>query len=805
MQQRPVSITGTTVAVGHALLRTFYGKLALFLYGLIAMGCGIVLYEHGGVTPLVVAIAVLLVPACVFHAFLEHIFVREHLATPSGGSPEEHLSFSIVRQLKHLQAVTVRDLLEAALATKGGKFIAREMGQESKAFLAAALTALEQSRQDAVEFLARAAAELPNVERKRIDGPTILFTLLRHEPAFHALLDGADLSMGNMLSILRWEAFRARVEERPPLWSPQGLLRSVGSVGRSWVMGYTNELDRLTEDLSADVLWHDRRAVRIHTTELSHALRIIEKPGVHDLLLIGRVGVGKRTLVRNLAYALKMQERKRFRAYSRMLLLKTAELLSGTQSPDVFLLHALKKAQQSGRFILVVEDLALFLQSGGERLRAILMKFLHEENIQLIGVMSTEEYHKTVRCEPILDAAFEKLLIDDANEQDTLGVLMERAFMLEHKRKVAVTYKALRGTIALCRRYLGGQAFPGKAVSVLEDAVELAATASDTFVTERHIREIISQKAHMDVTELSKDDRSRLLHLEEVLKHRIVGQKQAIDALVAALKRAALELHSSKRPIGTFLFLGPTGVGKTHTAKVLSEEYFGSLESLIRLDMNEYSSESSIGGIVGAPGESAGYLAQSVHDRPFSLILLDEIEKAHPKVLNLFLQILDEGVLIDHLGEKTDFRNTIFVVTSNAGAHFVYDAFRTGAPADPEGFRKRLIEQVLSERTFSPEFLNRFDATVVFNPLTVEDATRVAILMLDGIIKDIRREKGVRVLVEQGVVEAIVTKGYSREFGARAMRRVITDTIENHIADIMLQGNVKRGDEVVIRRDQLGF
>jgi ATP-dependent Clp protease ATP-binding subunit ClpA len=357
--------------------------------------------------------------------------------------------------------------------------------------------------------------------------------------------------------------------------------------------------------------------------------------------------------------------------------------------------------------------------------------------------------------------------------------------------------------IDLSRRYLPNQAFPGKAISVLQDAMMLAQKADDAFVEERHIREIVSQKGNINVMELSQSDRDRLLNLQERMTSSIIGQEDAVHALVNTLKRAGLEMATGNRPLGTFLFLGPTGVGKTHTAKVLANEYFGSADAMIRFDMNEFSTESSIAGIVGsAEGEtSAGYLAQCVQDRPFSLILLDEIEKAHPKVINLFLQILDEGTLIDYAGMKTDFRNTVIIATSNAGALFIRDLFRREASAqDHRQLMQEVTESILHEKVFSPEFLNRFNEVILFHPLSKDEAARVAMLMLTDIVEDMKTKRGINLKVEEEVVQSIVERGYSREFGAREMRRVITDTIENQLADYMLTHEVKRGDEVVIRR-----
>jgi ATP-dependent Clp protease ATP-binding subunit ClpA len=302
---------------------------------------------------------------------------------------------------------------------------------------------------------------------------------------------------------------------------------------------------------------------------------------------------------------------------------------------------------------------------------------------------------------------------------------------------------------------------------------------------------------------MSDGERNKLLTLSAMLMRSVVGQEEAVRSLVNALKRARLDIDTGRRPLGTFLFLGSTGVGKTETAKTLAEHYFGSAESFTRIDLNEYSTPESVNGILGTTDTNGvfheGFLIQRIQDRPFSLILLDEIEKAHPHVLNLFLQVLDEGTLIDARGLKTDFRNTIIIATSNAGGLYIRDALKENPGIDRAAFKQLLVDRILKDKLFSPEFLNRFDDVLVYFPLQPHHVARLTILMLDHIVRDMNEKRGIRISVEQDVVDVLAHKGYSVEFGARQLRRTITETIENYIADYMLKHTVKRGDEINIR------
>jgi len=800
MNTKTLNLSGTHIAMGASLHKIFFGPISILVYGVILVAASLGFWFLGEPFKFVIALAILVYPVFVFHLFLEAIFMGD--AKPRWTALDgDLLSFAIVRQLKYPRKVSMKDLLDAVINTQAGSFIVREMGREPEKYLLSVHNILEKSPElDSVQVLSDARKIMEKLGRHNIDAGVILFVLCEKHEGFRDLLHESDLSIEDLQAILLWERYNAHFINEAPFWSHKKLLKLFGGVGRSWVMGYTDELDRLTDDTSAHILWRGLRHVRIHKEEQKQALRILEKSDMHDLLIIGKVGVGKKTLVENIAFAVRKYEREKFRAYTRILNVKTAELLSGVANPDTFLLHALKKAQDSGRFILVIEDLALMLSSGGEKVQAILMKFIREKNVQLIGIMDTQEYHQLVKSNPALDHFFEKLTIDDASEEETMAVLMEKTFEMEKEIPVRVTYKALRSIVKLSERYLPNLSYPGKAVSVLEDAMNLAKSAEDKFVQEKHIREIVSQKGHIDVSELTESDKEKVLRLGEVLHKRIVGQEAAVKALVSTLKRAVLELHAENKPLGTFLFLGPTGVGKTHTAKVLAEEYFGSIDNMIRLDMNDFSTENSVTGIVGSL-QGSTYLARRVQDQPFALILLDEIEKAHPKVVNLFLQILDEGFLVDFNGVKTDFRNTIIISTSNAGALFVRDFLQQNQNVDHETFEKHLTEHILQQGIFSPEFLNRFDDVVLYHALSKEEATRVAILMLDDIVNEMKEKRGIDLKVEEDVVRSIAERGYSREFGAREMRRTIIDTIENRLADYMLNNDVKRGEEVVIRKE----
>lgn len=827
--------TGTRSFTGATLYRTFFHPWSFLAYALLAAplfpiavgGIGnfvrlIVAIIRGdedvigflnvfldGADPIILYIAFLSFMLFVIHDFIDQKFRSDEAPTPQGEDPLHFLSFDVLLRLREPWDVRVRDLVQASLDSPCGAFILREMNLDPRLGSQRIQEAVEsEGHTDTAAFLGEARAALPELARNWISPSVVIRTIFRRSRSLQALLDKADISLEDLDRILQWEWFHHHVYgKRDSAWSPHGLLRIFGGMGRSFVMGYVHALERLTVDISDGILYRASRKTIIHQDALKNVLHVLSRSKQHNILMIGKPGTGKKTLIENMTYTLRSAERDQGMAYTRVLVLRIEQLLSGVGRPDTFLLDALQHAQKAGRFILVIRDLGLLLKGADEHVKAVILRFLEAPNINVIGIVDPRDYHTCVKKNPALDQLFERIILSDASDEETVTVLMEHYFQLEDRQHVSVSYRAMSAVLDYSKRYLGRGGLPGKATEILEDAVLLARQRGEKSVSDADIREVVSLKAHMDISGVGEDERTKLLTLEQALRETIVDQDEAVSSLVHALKRARLDIGSGKKPAGTFLFLGPTGVGKTYTAKTIAEKYFCSTESFIRLDMNEFSTEASIAGIIGSPELGEGFLAQRVQDWPFSLILLDEIEKAHPKVLNLFLQILDEGFLTDEIGLRTDFRNTIIIATSNAGALFIREFVKAhpdwaqGAGRGP--FKEALIDNILKQGLFSPEFLNRFDGVIVFYPLTEEGAVRVATLLFADVARDFQEKRGVVLHPEDGVLRAIVEKGYSLEFGAREMRRAVVDLIENYLADYLLKNPVRRGEEIVIKKEDL--
>ena len=796
--------TATRACIAQ-VLRHFIQAPILILVSLLALMPFVLesMYTHT-ILKLFMVVFLLLFTFDIFHRFIKEKLENDTEEPLSTDNAACLLSYEVLRKL-HTRAQTSYELLHAVVHTGRGKCILSEMGLAGDRLLELAKPILEQ--ESIVTFLSEAVDHIDRFQAEKVDADAILFTFFQRGGVFEDILNSLDLSLQDVEMIVRWEQFHHTAWRKESSLSPGNLIRIFGGIGRQWVTGFNDALEAMTVNISDTILYRKhQRKVTIHLDALKDALHILSRSHQHNIIVTGDPGSGKHTFIENIAYQYRVQESKKGFAYTNVLMLKAQELLSGTHDPDAFLLGALKRANRHGHYILVIENIGLFLQASDARIRSVLAKFLQASNISVICIADTQDYHRSIKTDPALDAQFEKITLQETSYTDTMSVLMEEYFNIKDSSRVSVTYKAIKAIVELADRYISKGAFPGKAIDLLHDAVLATGRSKHEYVTEEHIRRMVSLKAHMDVSNADQQERDVLRTLEESMAKHIVGQRPAIRAISNALKRARVDVSTRDRPIGTFLFLGPTGVGKTQTAKVLAASYFGDHDHMIRLDMNEYSTPQSTAAIVGStdPGAPAeGMLTKSVQDHPFSMILLDEIEKADKKVLNLFLQILDEGQLIDAQGIKTDFRNTIIIATSNAGAAFIADFIAQNPHPDADSFKKTLIDELINEGTYSPEFLNRFDDIILYMPLTPEESVRVAHMMITAITQELEEKKGITVQIHDDAIAAIADKGTSAEFGAREMRRAITDTLETYIADYMLEHEVRRGDVIEIRKRDL--
>ena len=396
---------------------------------------------------------------------------------------------------------------------------------------------------------------------------------------------------------------------------------------------------------------------------------------------------------------------------------------------------------------------------------------------------------------------FEKVEIKETTNKETILVLEDIAPIFERHNNILITYQALDKIVSFADLYITDGIMPEKAIDLMDRCVSSLTESKVKILLPEHIEQTLSVLTNIPSSHVSQDEAAKLLHLEDELHKRVVGQEEAIRAIADALRRVRSGLHSGKRPIGTFLFFGPTGVGKTETAKALAEVYFGSAKNMTRFDMSEYQGLDGVAKLIGSfDRNEPGILALALKEYPFGLLLFDEFEKATREVHNLFLQILDEGFFTDAFGKKVNLRQSIIIATSNAGSSVIWELLQRGV--DPNTLKDQVIDQIRKDQIFSPELLNRFDAAVIFHPLDKEKLQNVARMMLEefaGLLK----EKEITFKITDALVMRVAEIGYDPLMGARPMRRAIQDKVEQLIAKKILAGSLERGGTIELTSEEV--
>ncbi|HJG82956.1 MAG TPA: ATP-dependent Clp protease ATP-binding subunit [Lacrimispora saccharolytica] len=505
----------------------------------------------------------------------------------------------------------------------------------------------------------------------------------------------------------------------------------------------------------------------------------------------------------------------------------------------------------------------------------ILKPSLARGELQLIGATTVEEYRKYIEKDAALERRFQPVMVEEPTEEESFAILRGLRGHYEEHHKVEITDEALRAAVRLAARYINDRFLPDKAIDLIDEAAskirltvytepeeiknleeevkkledekenaireeayekagEIKKEQSSKLeqieklrekwqeeksqrklvVGENEIADVVSEWTKIPVRKLSEGESERLLKLESVLHERVVGQEEAVVAVAKAIRRGRVGLKDPKRPIGSFLFLGPTGVGKTELSKALCEAMFGTEHAMIRVDMSEYMEKHSVSRMIGSPPGYVGYdeggqLSEKVRRNPYSVILFDEIEKAHPDVFNILLQILDDGHITDAQGRKIDFKNTILIMTSNAGAQNIISPKRLGfasendEKANYEFMKERVMEEV--KRLFKPEFLNRIDDITVFHPLSRENIRAIAAIMVASIAKRTKEQMNIALTVDSSARDYLAEKGYDEKYGARPLRRTIQTLIEDRLSEEILSGTFKSGDEVTVKKGKDGL
>ncbi|MBP9827995.1 ATP-dependent Clp protease ATP-binding subunit [Patescibacteria group bacterium] len=583
--------------------------------------------------------------------------------------------------------------------------------------------------------------------------------------------------------VARYKAFRAAAAFKP-----------TGNLDRAMTAVATPFLDAVSEDVTRQAVYGRTALLVGRDQEMANMLRAIEG-GEKSVVLVGQPGSGKSALIDGLADLMVEERVPRQLADKRLLRLSVPHIISSGQgSADERFLYALREAARAGNVIIVIENVHELVGAGGSiDLASVLVQELSRGYTFAITTTTPEAYANVLE-RSVLGPALSRVDIGEPLAQDAIRILEAKVGAIEAKHQVIFTYAAVASVVDFATRYLHDVAMPQSAIELAKEVALFVAKRGQklAWITKEDVAELVSQKAKVNVTTVTQDEGQKLLHLEEQLHARVIGQEHAVKAVSSALRRARAKLRSDKRPIAAFLFLGPTGVGKTELAKTTAEVFFGNENAMLRFDMSEYQDATSSTRLVGGNSQ-AGLLTEAVRRSPYSLILLDELEKAHPDVLNLFLQVLDDGRLTDGFGRTVDFTNAIIIATSNVGAVYIQDEVVKGT--SPEALKEALVNGEL-RHVYRPEFLNRFDDLIVFTPLTREDVVAIAYLMTKSLAKRIE-EQGMVLEITDAALHELAEAGYDPKFGARPLRRVMQERVENAVADLILTQQVKRRDKIV--------
>ena len=584
--------------------------------------------------------------------------------------------------------------------------------------------------------------------------------------------------------------------------------------------------------------------------EISRMLQILSRKTKNNPVLVGDAGVGKTALALGLAQRVAAGQVPNELAKMRVLELDLMNVVAGTRFRGDFeerMNNIINDIEADGYVILFIDELHTIMGSGSgidSTLDAanILKPALARGTLRTVGATTQEEYQKYIEKDAALSRRFAKITIEEPTVADSIAILQGLKKSYEEHHKVVITDSAIETAVKYAHRYLTNKHLPDSAIDLLDEAaatvqnkgpqnhVKTELSAADEAlmagdwkkvgtllekesqpivyklkVKDEDILVTLSGLSGIPVQKLTQTDAKKYLHLEKELHKRVIGQNEAISAISRAIRRNQSGIRTSKRPIGSFMFLGPTGVGKTELAKALAEVLFDDETALIRFDMSEYMEKFAASRLNGAPPGYVGYeeggeLTEKVRNRPYSVLLFDEVEKAHPDIFNVLLQVLDDGVLTDSKGRKVDFSNTIIIMTSNLGATSLRDDKTVGFGArdarfDHESMEKRMMEEL--KKSYRPEFINRIDEKVVFHSLTSEDMQEVVKIMVQPLISSLA-EKGIKLKFQPSALKLLAQEGYDPEMGARPLRRILQTRVEDHLSELLLAGELKTGQSLKV-------
>ncbi|MDO8663969.1 MAG: AAA family ATPase [Candidatus Liptonbacteria bacterium] len=629
--------------------------------------------------------------------------------------------------------------------------------------------------------------------------------LMSLDQEFARALSLKEVSTKDLSGSADWvERMEIYFRHRSRFWGKDALGRIPG-IGKNWAYGGAYTLEKFAHDITDREI--GQGGLLNHSMERDELEAVLARSSESNALLVADEGAGALEVVFGLGARIAQGSVLPSLEHKRIFFFDTGAFIAALKDKAKFeseFLHILNESVHAGNIILVISDLPNFIESAkslGSNVIALMDPYLASADFQVIATANPWAFHEGLEENSKVLHRFEKILVKENDLAATMRILEDQALLEEARSGVFFTYQSLEAVALGVKRYFTEGVSSDKAFHLLSELVPVVEAQGKNFVERSDVLSLIETKTGIKTGAVKDGERTILLKLEEILSHRIIGQDEAVKAISNAMRRARSDIENPGRPMGSFLFLGPTGVGKTETTKALAATFFGQEESIIRFDMSEYQTDDALKRLIGSfENGKPGVLSSKLRDQRYGVLLLDEFEKTNTEVLNLFLQVLDEGFFSDVSGHRVNARNLIIIATSNAGSDMIWSLMKSGK--DLNSNKESIINEIIGRNIFRPELLNRFDGVILFHPLSTGNLRKIAELMLEK-LKQRLMDKGIELVINESLIKAVVAVGTDQEFGARAMNRAIAEKVEQVIAKKMIAGEVKSGSRLELTEREL--
>ena len=646
-----------------------------------------------------------------------------------------------------------------------------------------------------------------NFENNPVNLSFYVSVLYDTDKSFQSFLSQNSINKEEFMGSAKWVMDMAeRKREKERFWSKKNL-GAIPSMGTSWSYGIATDLGEygVPFESAIDISLFDTES-GYRNREITTLEGILERREEANVIIIDDDEKVARDIVGRFLKRIKLGISPPSLEHKNIIELDTNALIASYKNKSELETELLKILSQSilaGNVILYIRDLADFLSSTknlGVNLTSLLSPYLSSRSLQMIASATNADFHFFIETSPALLEKFERIIPDSAGVEASISVLLEQVPSIERQYGFIFSYPSILVLAKSADQFITYGEMPGKALDMLIEIAPWAVERKISLLKENDVSIFVSEKTGITTGVIKEKEAEKIEHLEELLHKRIVGQDEAVSSIAGAIRRSRSGVGNPKRPLSSFLFIGPTGVGKTEISKALAEAFFGDEKKMVRFDMTEYNGPEAIPQLIGDFAiNKSGLLASKIRDNPYGVLLLDEFEKSTPDVLDLFLQILDEGIFTDALGHQVNCRNLIIIATSNAGSDLIWETIRAGK--NLAGSKDSIINSIIKDKIFRPELLNRFDGVIFFHPLLSKELESIARLGLEKLARRLK-DQNIEFVINEDIIKFLVEKGSDPQFGGRSINRAIQNEIEDLIARKIVSREAKPGSKIEIKKEE---